>query len=390
MKNITILGSTGSIGMNTLDVIRQHPEYFTVYALTAYSQVDKLLEQCLQFQPRYAVMVDKLAAKTLREQLKHHHSKTEVLMGAEALVEIASAEDTDYVMAAIVGAAGLLAGLAAARAGKRVLLANKEALVMSGQLFMQAIEESGAELLPIDSEHNAIFQCMPTDGASNGVEEIILTASGGPFLHMPLSALARVTPDQACAHPKWKMGRKISVDSATMMNKALEIIEAHYLFKLDPKAISAVIHPQSIVHSMVRYCDGSILAQMGHPDMRIPIAYGLAWPNRLSSGVKALNLIDVSQLDFRPLDTERFPSVALAYQVLQQGGTMPTIFNAANEVAVAAFLQEQITFTQIGTVVETVLNQSVAHAADTIEQILLDDACARELAKKTVNALENA
>lgn len=387
MKKVTILGSTGSIGVSTLDVISRHSERFSVYALTANTQVEKLLVQCLEHQPAYAVMVDAVAAERLRDELKAHKSKTEVLSGFAALEEVATATETDYVMAAIVGAAGLKSSLSAVRAGKRLLLANKESLVMSGQLFMEAVKKFGAELLPIDSEHNAIFQCMPKDGSKQGVTEVLITASGGPFLRTPLSELKAVTVEQACAHPKWKMGRKISIDSATMMNKALEVIEAHYLFNVAPEQITPLIHPQSIVHSMVRYNDGSVLAQMGNPDMRTPIAYGLAWPDRLPSGVSPLNLNDISKLTFETLDTERFPAIPLAYQSLKSGGTSPAIFNAANEEAVNAFVRQEIAFTDIVSIADAVLQEMQAHRADSIDQILSDDAEARRLAKKTVKAL---
>ena len=343
MKAVTILGSTGTIGVNTLDVIGQHPGRFSVFALTANRNTDGLLAQCLTWQPRFAVMVDATAAAALRASLREAGSKTEVLSGEQGLAEVAAHPEVDYVMAGIVGAAGLLPNLAAARAGKRVMLANKESLVMSGQLFMDAVRAAGAELLPIDSEHNAVFQCMPVGFeqglASLGVSRILLTASGGPFRTRELSDLVAVTPDEACAHPKWVMGRKISVDSATMMNKGLEIIEACWLFHTDQQQVEVVVHPQSVIHSMVEYVDGSVLAQLGNPDMRTPIAYALGWPERCGSGVKPLNLFDVRRLEFEAPDDRRFPSLRLARAAMSAGGTAPAILNAANEEAVNAFLE---------------------------------------------------
>jgi 1-deoxy-D-xylulose-5-phosphate reductoisomerase len=394
MKSITILGSTGSIGRSTLDVIAAHPDEFSIYALTANSNWQLLLEQCLQFKPRYAVIQNPDFAKELMTGLQHAKIDCEVLVGDKALVAVSTAVEVDLVMAAIVGAAGLLPTLSAAQAGKRVLLANKEALVMAGDLFKQAVQNHHAVLLPIDSEHNAIFQCLPSGfiamvptAQTNGIKKIILTASGGPFLTTPLEELEHVTPLQAYTHPNWSMGRKISVDSATMMNKALEVIEAHYLFGLKPEQIEVLIHPQSIVHSMVEYCDGSILAEMANPDMRVPIAYALGWPARLSSGVKSLNLIN-QRLDFAVLDLQRFPCLSLAYHCLKEGGTTSTILNAANEVAVSAFLAEQIKFTDIYPVVSETLSRVPSHSASDLGQILHDDGIAREFANNYLTKLQ--
>lgn len=388
MKQVTLLGATGSIGLSTLDVITRHPDRFTVFALTANSQVERLFQQCKDFKPRYAVIVDPQAAEELSKKLQQSGLPTQVLSGVDGLIEVASHSDTDYVMAAIVGAAGLQPTLAAARAGKRILLANKEALVMSGKLFMDAVSQSGAELLPIDSEHNAIFQCLPgklsDDMQQLGVRRILLTGSGGPFRQTPLAQLASVTPEQAIAHPNWNMGRKISVDSATMMNKGLELIEACWLFNTSPEFVQIVVHPQSVVHSMVEYSDGSVLAQLGQPDMRTPIAHAMAWPERMDSGVEHLNLFDVAQLDFEPPDYQRFPSLRLAEQVAHEGGTAPTILNAANEVAVQAFLDKQLSFTGIAALVESVLEMMSAHAADSLETVLADDALARQHAKESL------
>lgn len=383
MKKITILGATGSIGINTLKVIACHPESYQVYALTAKKNLEQLYQQCLQFSPRYAVMLDIDAANTLRQRLAQQASTTIVSSSLDDLQYVASSDEVDYVMAAIVGAAGLLPSLAAARAGKRLLLANKEALVMAGNLFMQAVAQSGAELLPIDSEHNAIFQCLPND-KQHGVQSITLTASGGPFLDTPLSAFSRITPAQAVAHPNWSMGQKISVDSASMMNKGLEVIEAFYLFN---KIAQVCIHPQSIVHSMVSYIDGSVLAQMGNPDMRTPIAHALAWPQRIQSGVAALDLIAAGRLDFRALDKQRFPCLDLAYQALASGNQAPTVLNAANEIAVMAFLQQQISFPQIYPVIAQTLAQSTCQLVDNIDDILQCDEQARQIASQIVNAM---
>ncbi len=382
MKGISILGATGSIGKSTLEVLALHPEDYRVVALTAHSNVDRMASLCDQFRPDYAVMVDSESANELRDRLQH--LQTEVLSGADALEEVAILDEVDYVMAAIVGAAGLLSSLAAARAGKRVLLANKESLVMSGDLFMQAINDSRAELLPIDSEHNAIFQSMPADFhkglRQSGVEKIWLTASGGPFRNSALSELTKVTPEQAVAHPNWVMGRKISVDSATMMNKGLEVIEARWLFNASADDIQVVIHPQSVIHSMVSYTDGSVLAQLGNPDMRTPIAHALAWPSRCASGVASLNLFEVARLDFEEPDLQRFPCLALAYQALQAGGTAPAILNAANEIAVQAFLDEKLPFMQIPELIDETLQQLETSTVNSLDTVLEADRMARQYA----------
>jgi 1-deoxy-D-xylulose-5-phosphate reductoisomerase len=388
MKGITVLGSTGSIGVNTLDVIQRHPDRYEVKALTANTNVDVLLEQCIKHKPEYAVMVDADSASKLQTELKNKAPDVNVLSGVDGLLKVVELADVDYVMAAIVGAAGLLPTLGAAKAGKRVLLANKEALVMSGKLFMDTVQENNAELLPIDSEHNAIFQCMPIDyskGLDNvGVKKILLTASGGPFRITPLEQLSAMTPEQACAHPNWVMGRKISVDSATMMNKGLEVIEACWLFHTQPEFIQVVIHPQSVIHSLVEYNDGSVLAQLGNPDMRTPIAYGMAWPERIDAGVERLDLFDIARLDFAQPDLQRFPCLKLASEAMQQGGTCSAILNAANEVAVSEFLHKRLRFTDIATVIETVLDKVVHHDATTLEIVLKDDQLARECAKATI------
>lgn len=390
MKSVTILGSTGSIGLSTLDVLSLHPEKFKVYALTANRSVESLLQQCLKFEPEIAVMLDAAAADKLAEALKKNHSKTIVKIGSKALEEVSYSVNTDIVVAAIVGAAGLLPTLAAAKAGKRILLANKEALVMSGALFMKTVAENGATLLPVDSEHNAIWQCLPVANTQHhnfngkGVRKIILTASGGPFRDYDLEQLDDVTPEQAVAHPNWSMGQKISVDSATMMNKGLEVIEAHWLFGLQSQQIEVVLHRQSVIHSMVDYEDGSVLAQMGNPDMRTPITNTLSWPDRIESGVEPLDLVKVGRLDFSAADFARFPCLRLAYKALNEGGTATAILNAANEIAVQAFLDEQIRFTDIARIIEEVLTELPANDATTLEQILADDAAARTLAKSKV------
>ncbi len=391
MKGITVLGATGSIGLSTLDVIERHPGQYRVVALTANRNVETLAQQCLRHQPEYAVMVDKDAAGQLEKTLKASAPATRVLAGEDGLETVAALPQADYVMAAIVGAAGLLPTLAAAHTGKRVLLANKEALVMSGQLFMDAVRDAGAELLPIDSEHNAIFQCMPLhyrDGLeAAGVRRILLTASGGPFRTLPLDELHAVTPDQACAHPNWDMGRKISVDSATMMNKGLEVIEACWLFATEPGFIQVVIHPQSVIHSMVQYVDGSVLAQLGNPDMRTPIAHALAWPERMEAGVQALNIFDVARLDFETPDLERFPCLALAGAAMAAGQTSTAILNAANEVAVAGFLAGRIPFTRIAATVAAALEQVKPIPADNLENILEADREARAFAESYLRGI---
>ena len=401
MINISVLGSTGSIGVSTLDVISRHLDKYRVTALSANTQVDRMLKQCLQFLPDVVVMVDHNAAEKLFTELqKFDKTQTiKVLTGKENLEYIASMESCDYVMAAIVGAAGLPSSLAAAKAGKRIMLANKESLVMSGSLFMQAVKEHGAELLPVDSEHNAIFQSLPENfdrdsfniksqnsDAKNlvtknyGIEKILLTASGGPFREKPLSELEFVTPDQACAHPNWEMGRKISVDSATMMNKGLEVIEASWLFSMPADDIQVVIHPQSIIHSMVSYVDGSVIAQLGNPDMKTPIAYALAWPERIQSGVKQLDIFDISSLEFSHADYQRFPCLKLAYDALKTGGSAAAVLNAANEVAVEQFLQQNIPFLAIPKLVEYCLEKVTAVAIDNLDTVYEMDRTARECA----------
>ncbi len=380
LRGVAVLGSTGSIGVSTLDVLSRHTEEYRVVALTAYQNGERLLQQCRQFKPEYAVLVDESAARHLAEQLKAENIQTEVLTGAAALADVVQADQVEVVMAAIVGAAGLRPTLAAVKAGKRLLLANKESLVMTGDLLLDEAKRSGAEILPIDSEHNAIFQCLPAGQSLAGVEGILLTASGGPFRQTPLTALASVTPEQACAHPNWEMGRKISVDSATMMNKGLEMIEACFLFGLQPQQIQIVIHPQSVVHSMVSYCDGSVLAQMGSPDMRTPIAYGLSWPKRIDSGVEPLNVFTMADLQFERPDDERFPCIKLAYQAMAAGGTAPAILNAANEVAVKSFLEGQLAFTQIAELVDATLQAQAAHDSPDLSQIEADDQAARRYA----------
>jgi 1-deoxy-D-xylulose-5-phosphate reductoisomerase len=385
MRHITILGSTGSIGTSTLDVVARHPGKFQIVALTANSQVDLLFQQCRQFKPRYAVMLDEAAATLLRQRAREAGLGTEVLSGVAALEQVAVLPEVDAVMAAIVGAAGLRPTLAAAHAGKKILLANKETLVMAGNVFMDAVHASGATLLPIDSEHNAIFQALPRDYngdlAANGVRRILLTASGGPFRDTPLSELYSVTPEQACAHPNWVMGRKISVDSASMMNKGLEVIEAHWLFNASADDIQVVVHPQSVIHSLVEYVDGSVLAQLGNPDMRTPIAYGLAYPERIDAGVAPLDLFKVATMNFVAPDFERFPCLALAYQALRAAGTAPAVLNAANEVAVAAFLEKQISFLHIPRVIEAVLDALPVSTVSCLDDVLGADAEARRAAQ---------
>ena len=389
-QRVTVLGSTGSVGVNTLDVIAAHPERFEVFALSASTQTDLLLAQCARFNPRYAVMVSAPHAQDLADKLKHNDLSTHVLLAHNALEIIASHEDVDAVMAAIVGAAGLAPCMAAAKAGKRLLLANKEALVVGGEIFMQAVRAGGAQLLPIDSEHSAIFQSLPEDPSTWGdrVEKIILTASGGPFRTRDVATLRDVTPAEACAHPNWVMGRKISVDSATMMNKALEVIEAKYLFGVKPSQIEVVIHPQSIVHSMVQYLDSSVVAQMGTPDMRVPIAYGLAWPGRVASGAKALDFRVLANMSFEAMDYARFPGLQLAWDVLAAPSGTPAILNAANEVAVAAFLDEKIRFDQIYSINSATLKSIVAPVVSAIEDLIELDLEARSFARNLVYSME--
>jgi len=386
MIGITVLGATGSIGMSTLDVLKLHQDHYRVVALTANRDVEGLLKQCCDFRPDYAVMADADAAELLQRRLQQSDCQVEVLAGAAGLEQVAALPEVDYVMAAIVGAAGLLPTLAAARAGKRILLANKEALVMSGQLFMDEVSRAGAELLPIDSEHNALFQCLPLDYrrglAAVGVRRLLLTASGGPFRQHTLEQLHDVTPDQACAHPNWSMGRKISVDSATMLNKGLELIEACWLFGTGPEQIQVVLHPQSIIHSLVEYVDGSVLAQMGCADMRIPITHALAWPQRMDSGVASLDLFAVAQLNFEAPDLGRFPCLRLAYQAAAAGGTSPAILNAANEIAVAAFLDAKLRFTDIPVVIEKTLESMSRCDATSLQVVLEADQQARLVARQ--------
>lgn len=383
-QQICVLGATGSIGLSTLDVIARHPERYQVFALTGFSRVAELKVLCLQHRPAFAVTADEASARVLREALRAAGLSTEVLAGEAGLCEVAAHPAVDAVMAAIVGAAGLRPTLAAVRAGKKVLLANKEALVMSGDLFMQAVQENGATLLPIDSEHNAIFQCLPVDHARGlkavGVRRILLTASGGPFRETPLAELAHVSPEQACAHPNWSMGRKISVDSASMMNKGLELIEACWLFAAHPDQVEVVIHPQSVIHSLVDYVDGSVLAQLGNPDMRTPIANALAWPERIDSGVAPLDLFAVARLDFQRPDEQRFPCLRLARQAAEVGGSAPAMLNAANEVAVAAFLEQRIRFPDIARMIEEVLQREAVTAVESLDAVFAADARARVLA----------
>jgi len=389
-QKITILGSTGSVGVNTLDVLSLHPERFEVFALSASVQVDLMLAQCRRFKPVFAVMASAPHGLLLAEKIRDHQLPTQVLSGAAALEMIASHESVDAVMAAIVGAAGLPPCMAAVKAGKRLLLANKEALVVGGDVFMQAVRQGGAQLLPIDSEHSAIFQSLPEDPGTwaERVEKIILTASGGPFRERDPATLQHVTPDQACAHPNWVMGRKISVDSATMMNKALEVIEARYLFGVSPQQIEVVIHPQSIIHSMVQYRDTSVVAQLGTPDMRVPIAYGLAWPARIASGAKALDFRALGQMSFDTPDPRRFPGLALAWEVLDAPVGSTAVLNAANEVAVAAFLAGQIRFDQIHRVNRDALDRVKLSAVSGIEDLLRIDQQTRETAQQLVKRLE--
>ncbi|MCF6190376.1 MAG: 1-deoxy-D-xylulose-5-phosphate reductoisomerase [Cocleimonas sp.] len=391
---ICILGATGTIGVNTLDVIARHPNQYHVVALSANSSVEKLLQQCLDVNPQYAVMVDENAAEQLEHHLKVGGCATQVLSGKQALEEIVVLPEVDYVMAAIVGAAGLLPNLAAAKAGKRVMLANKESLVMSGKLFMDAIHDNrdkGAELLPIDSEHNAIFQSMPplVEGQQQkaGVTKILLTASGGPFRTWDIGALKDVTPEQAVAHPNWVMGQKISVDSATMMNKGLEVIEACWLFDVPEDQIQVVIHPQSMIHSMVSYTDGSVLAQLGNPDMRTPIAYALGYPKRIDSGVSQLDIFDVARLDFEKPDFERYRCLQLAYDAHRIGGYATIALNAANEMAVDAFLNKRISFTTIPLVIENALEQAPTGTPEKIDDILAQDLSSRDQSKRYISGL---
>jgi 1-deoxy-D-xylulose-5-phosphate reductoisomerase len=387
-KRLTVLGSTGSIGDSTLDVVARHPDRFSIYALSAHRNGDKLVDQCLRFSPEVAVVGDAATAAQVEARLRAAGSRTQVAYGREALAEIARADGCDTVVAAIVGAAGLAPSLAAARAGKRILLANKEALVMSGDIFMSAVHEHGAILLPVDSEHNAVFQCMPRDAAEHGgIAKIVLTASGGPFRTREPATLAAVTPEEACKHPNWVMGRKISVDSATMMNKGLEVIEAHYLFDLPGSRIDVLIHPQSVIHSMVSYLDGSVLAQLGNPDMRTPIAHAMAFPERVDAGVAPLDLAQIASLSFEQPDYTRFPCLALALRALDAGGLASATLNAANEVAVEAFLSRRIAFTAIAQTVGHVLDALDNRTPSGLEDVLAADAAARAAAAAVIDTL---
>ncbi|MGO1310275.1 MAG: 1-deoxy-D-xylulose-5-phosphate reductoisomerase [Kluyvera intermedia] len=387
MKRLTVLGSTGSIGCNTLDVVRHNPESFTVTALVAGQNVDRMVEQCLEFSPRYAVMDDARSAHAVMLALREHGSQTEVLSGQQAACDVAALDEVDQVMAAIVGAAGLLPTLAAIRAGKVILLANKESLVTCGRLFLEAVKQHNAQLLPVDSEHNAIFQSLPqsfqrdlgyADLAQHGVSSILLTGSGGPFRETPIAELSAMTPEQACRHPNWSMGRKISVDSATMMNKGLEYIEARWLFNASAQQMEVLIHPQSVIHSMVRYQDGSVLAQLGEPDMRTPIANTMAWPQRVVSGAKPLDFCKMSALSFSEPDYARYPCLKLAMEAFEQGQAATTALNAANEIAVAAFLDGQIRFTDIAAVNLAVLEHLDLSEPQSVEAVLAIDVRARE------------
>ncbi len=391
IRHLTILGSTGSIGVSTLDVVTRHPDRFQIIALTANHSIEKMLEQCRLFRPRYAVMLDKTSGEKLQIAIREAGIATEVMWGVESLEKVASLPEGDTVMAAIVGAAGIRPTFAAARAGKQVLLANKETLVMAGRIFMDVVKQHHATLLPIDSEHNAIFQSLPHhftgDLAAVGVRRILLTASGGPFRQSSLASLEQVTPEQACAHPNWVMGQKISVDSATMMNKGLEVIEAHWLFNAAPEKIQVVIHPQSVIHSMVEYVDGSVLAQLGNPDMRTPIAHALGLPDRIETGVAPLDMFKIGRLDFEAPDFKRFPCLGLAYQALAAGGSTPAILNAANEVAVESFLKRRMPFTAIPVMIEKVMQSVSRKDIATLEDVLEADREARETAHDLLASL---
>ncbi len=390
MMGVVVLGSTGSIGESTLDVLARHPDRFRLVGIGAHRSVEKLAEQILRHRPAYAALADEAAARALAERLGDRAPGTRLLAGKDSLTALATLAEADCVMAAIVGAAGLPSTLAAARAGKRLLLANKESLVMSGPLLMQAVRDGGATLLPIDSEHNAIFQCLPHGASAGatpaGVRRVLLTASGGPFRDWSAEAIAAASPEAAVAHPNWVMGRKISVDSATLMNKGLELIEACFLFGLPPAQVDIVVHPQSIIHSLVEYVDGSLLAQLGSPDMRTPIAYALAWPERMDSGVAFLDLIKTARLDFRPPDPQRFPCLRLAGQAARAGGLAPVTLNAANEIAVHAFLERRLNFPGIASVIEEVITRSTAGPIGGLDDVLAADAEARRLAHECIAA----
>ena len=392
IRFLTILGSTGSIGESTLDVVNRHPDLFKVLALTANNNVDKMLEQCQRFRPHYAVMLDPVQAERLEHAINQSDLDTTVLSGVESLERVASLPEVDVVMAAIVGAAGIRPTFAAAKAGKLVLLANKETLVMAGRIFMDMVKTHGANLLPIDSEHNAIHQSLPHDFDGSlqgkGIRRILLTASGGPFRNASLDSLVNVTPEQACAHPNWDMGRKISVDSATMMNKGLEVIEAHWLFNAAPENIQVVIHPQSVIHSMVEYIDGSVLAQLGNPDMRTPIAHAMGYPERIESGVTSLNMFEVAHLDFEKPDFKRFPCLRLAYEALDMGDNMPAVLNAANEIAVQSFLEEKMPFTAIPVMIEHVMNTLKQETIHSLSDVLKADNTARDAAHDWLNTFK--
>lgn len=394
VQNVTILGATGTIGMHTLDVIDRHKSRYQVFALTANSKVDELFALCERYQPRYAVMLEADAAEKLSKRLKQSGIQTQVLSGVEGLIEVSTHQDMHTVMAAIVGAAGLQPAIAAAIAGKRILLANKETLVMSGSLFMQAVVKGGATLLPIDSEHNAIFQVMPQQKFAHlkdaGISRILLTASGGPFRKASVQELTAVTPKQALNHPNWVMGPKITIDSATLMNKGLEVIEAHWLFNAAPSQIDVVVHPQSVIHSMVEYIDGSVLAQLGNPDMRTPIAYALGYPDRLASGVSSLDLFKIARLDFEAPDTARFPCLRLAFDALKLGGTAPAILNASNEIAVQAFLTGQIGFMDIPRMIESVLENASIKTVSELNDVIEADAVARDSSLAWIQAMSKS
>jgi len=392
MQNVTILGATGTIGLHTLDVMARHPGRFHAYALTANNKADELFTLCEKFKPEFAVLLDADAAEKLRVRLASAGSDTQVLCGMAGLEQVSSDPAVDAVMAAIVGAAGLKPAMAAAHAGKKILLANKETLVMAGSLFMQAVKDGGATLLPIDSEHNAIFQVMPMQKAQtlagNGIRKILLTASGGPFRTSSSADLEMVTTKQALNHPKWVMGPKITIDSATLMNKGLEVIEAHWLFNAAPDQIEVVVHPQSVIHSMVEYVDGSVLAQLGNPDMRTPIAYALGYPDRLESGVSSLDLFNIARLDFEKPDLERFPCLRLAFDALTRGGTAPAVLNAANEIAVQAFLEEKISFMEIPALIESVLNDVAVEPVTELHGVIAADEAARRAASAWLDSPE--
>jgi 1-deoxy-D-xylulose-5-phosphate reductoisomerase len=392
IRQITVLGSTGSIGESTLDVIARHPDRFQAFALTANHSVEKMLAQCQRFQPRFAVMLDTASAGQLADAIKVAGIRTEVLAGIESLEKVASLPEVDAVMAAIVGAAGIRPTFAAARTGKLVLLANKETLVMAGRIFMDLVKQHNATLLPIDSEHNAIYQSLPHHFNGNlvaaGISRILLTASGGPFRRAPLESLASVTPEQACAHPNWDMGQKISVDSATMMNKGLEVIEAHWLFEAPPEKIQVVIHPQSVIHSMVAYVDGSVIAQLGNPDMRTPIAHAMGFPERIESGVSALDMFKVAHLDFEEPDFKKFPCLKLAYQALAAGGNMPAVLNAANEIAVESFLKRRMPFTAIPAMIAHAMETVRQEEMVTLDDVLKTDTLARDVARNWLANLQ--